>query len=259
MRLPKILEESLKSIFKNKKNVFIALGFDIVLMLIYVFVTLRYTGKMTQFGEHIFSVALSAKGVKATASPTFTSIFVNPFTTGSILLIMLLMMLYAISLYFIFSYLFGVSTYICFNINKIDKKDMMRFVKRIFIINIPWAVVLFIYSLLSMYVAFVNTVRERMNMGTWWGNYVMLGLIILIMYLILVSYIKEGFRKGLNAGKKRFFPYFGYFMILLTGLHLITWIPLVLKFSYILILVYYPVIVLSYIIFLRIVFKKLNI
>lgn len=223
------LMESFTAIKSNFKLFLLALGFDIVLALLYGFISSAYLNKMNEYVYAIGHVALSAKGLRESSIMSLSSIFVNPDTTGYFWLIGLLLVLLVFSIYFTFSFLFGISTYTAFNISNFSKTDMLKFVKKFFWINIPWFIILAVYEIFSFYFFFVDNSQVRQSLNLEQSNFGFFGSLILlvIVYLMLVSFMlpgKRNFRSSVWQGIKNFWPlFFCYAMLVfvLLILHII--------------------------------------
>jgi hypothetical protein len=256
--LSKSLNESINLIKSNFRYFLMAIGFDIVFIVMYGFISGAFLEKMYEYVQAIGSVALSAEGIRSSVSPTISNIIINSQTTGYFVNLLILMVLLFISLYFIFSFLIGGSTYIAFNINTFSKKDMVIFIKKIYKIMIPWTIILIIRQILSFYYFYLDTARTTLGLGKTYFSYIDFVIMIVIVYLILISFIlpkKDNIKQTIKIGFKKPMLFLSYIINLILLLILSYIAIFVTKLNLTAGLLYDAFIVLGMITFIRIYFK----
>lgn len=261
MKIPYIsaILESYKTARNNLRYFLIAVGFDLVLAVLYGFVSSAYQNKILDYIEAVGAVALSAGGVKGT-TPSFLSILFNSQTNSHILIIIILFALLLASIYYMFSFLFGTSTYISFNLEQFSRKSLADFLKKMFVIMLPWIVMYAIYKTISFYYYYLDTARQTLGMGKTNFTYIGIVIEICIVYFMLISLMlekKHNFRNSLKVGIRHLLKMFPLFLFLLAVLLFFSWISTYFVKYRIIAILYEVFIILGFIVFSRIVMKKL--
>jgi len=256
----KLITESWNKVKSNWKYFFYALGFDFVFLVLYGFVTYAYKTKIFEYVMAIGTTAISAQGVVSKESPSFADIFLTAETKTYFLVIILLAVLVLVSVYFLFTFLVGISNYISFNIDSFSKKKLAKYLKSLFFITIPWFVILAIHEVIALYYSFLDTARGTLGLGATYFRIVDAIFIFILIYFILISFMlerKQNFRNSFKLGLKKFTKIFPIYLLLMIAFLLLAMLtsPL-LMLSRIVAILYDVFIVLGFITFARIVMKK---
>jgi len=264
------IKQSWKKIKENRKYFGLAIGFDLVFLLIYGFVTYAYQTKIFQYIQAIGVVAISAEGIRGSSSPSFGAIFLNDQTIGYFLIIILLAVLLLFSVYFLFTFLFGTSTYISFHIDEFSHKKMTKYIRRLFRITIPWVAILALHEIVALYFAlyfsFIDTARGTLGMEKTYFTIFSSIFMILLVYFMLISFMldkKKNFRNSFKLGVKKFtklFPVYALILIIFFGLDFLSGFfnGFFNSFSVLIAIVYEALIVLGFLVFARVLFKTFS-
>ncbi|MCB9359529.1 hypothetical protein H6503_06375 [Candidatus Woesearchaeota archaeon] len=249
-----------KLTMKHKINLMNAAIIDTLFILIFGFISSAYLYKIQEYLDAIGAIAVSAQGLGS--DPTFSQIFINPLTAGYMFFVILLALLLMLNIYFIFSFLVGASTYVAFNIGHISIDELTKFLKRFFIISIPWILILSLNELVSLYFFFLDTIRPRFNLGNTYFGYFDIALLIFIGYFMMISFLlerKDNLRRSFSTGLKKFKKLFPVYLLMVVLIFLLSH-PFIGEFiaslNYYLLLMYAVVIVVPCFTLARVVFKS---
>jgi len=256
-----LFKESWNECKSNLKYYMYAIGFDLVFLMLYGFITSAYQNKIFQYVQAIGAVGISAQGVKNSASPTFVGILFNNQTSGYFLLIMVLLLLLLVSLYLIFNFIGGIGLYLSFNLGEFNKKNMLSYIKDLFFISIPFFIILAFDSIISFYFYYMDFARETVGLGKGWFGYIHPVFTLLLFYFIFIAVLlkkKNNFKSALKMGGKKFhkiFPLYLFLMILFLILGSVMLIPFISGNLFILRL-YSVFILLGFIVYSKVIMKN---
>jgi hypothetical protein len=253
--------ESFNRISKLRKSFFIALILALSFILINSFVSSSYQSRLLDYVLAIGTVALSATGVKGNSSPSFADIFINPSTSGYLISFVILLVLFSVSIYYLFCFFVGMISYITVNISSNSqptKSEMVPYLGNFFRINIPWFIIIFIESIISMYFYYLDTVNVRLGNAS--SNYIYfhLAFVLILTYFMLISFNlerKNNFRSSIIGGLVKIFYLFPYYLIILYVILLLYLFQLFVRINFILSIIYEAIVVLGSIIFFMVVFS----
>ena len=255
-----IITESWNRIKSNWKYFFYAIGFDFVFLVLYGFVTYAYKAKIFEYVMAIGTTAISAQGVISKEAPSFADIFLTAETKIYFLIIILLAVLVFISVYFLFTFLVGISNYISFNIDSFSKKKLAKYLKNLFFITIPWFVIFAIHEVIALYYSFLDTARDTLGLGATYFKIVDAIFLFILIYFMLISFIldrKQNFRNSFKLGVKKFTKIFPVYLILVIFFKLLEWLAKpIADISRITVILYGVFIVLGFVTFARIMMHR---
>jgi hypothetical protein len=258
-KIIKAFKQSYKLINNNFKVFLLSLGFDMMFFyVIYGFIVSTYNSKIFEYLNTIGSIAMSGEGVKTATNPTFTSIFFNPQTSGYFINIIILLTVLFASVYFLFSFMIGVSTYTSLNIDKYSKKDLILFIKKFFKITIPWMIIIALREILSFYFFYIDTARQTVGLERTYFSYLNIIFTILLVYFIMISFmlpLKNNFKNSIKIGIKNYKLFIVYFILLIMFLILAFIAQAILFISTLLAMVYIALIVWGFLTFARLSLK----
>jgi hypothetical protein len=253
------ISKSCYQVIINKGSFIAAVFSDILLVLLYGFISSAYFSKMGDYVDAIGAVALSAEGIKQSISPSFLSIFFNESTKGYFMALLLLVIMFSLGIYFIFSLLFGISTAIVQNIGSVSMEKVASFIRRFFIINIAWLLFILIYQFISFYLFMLLTITKSPAIST----FKIIGsiLFILLVYFMFISFmlpVRVNFRNSFKKGVLLSYPLFLFYIAVLGSLLGLSFVSSLLGAASINLARFFEAaIILPFIVFVRISFYNL--
>ncbi len=217
------MKEAWKRVKANKKYFFLAIAFDLIFWLFYIFVTGNYIFKIEDNLKAIGIVALTAQGLQGSAAPSFLQLLFNSQTSPYLWTILLLLALNLVSIYILLS-LFGISTYITFNLNSFSMKGLVKYIKKFLVVTIPWLIIFSVFEVISFHFHIMDTLRPKFDLPPTFFPIFKIIFLLLFIYFITISLLidkKKNFRNSFKIGLRKFTKIFPVYFILILVLYLI--------------------------------------
>ncbi len=189
------IKDSLHILTSSRKKALGIVMLDIIFLLAYGFVrgspeTFGFLSVIYEYLKSFLTLASQQAKELALEAAKQTSIFTimrdNPVIAHYFWLLVLSLILFALSTYFIYCFIEGAGWHLSFglaNAHAGNKTGFKNFIRQFFVVNIPWFLLFMLYVIVSFIDSFRATTLERL------GHQNPLGLkIASIIYLLLIAY-----------------------------------------------------------------------